>query len=65
MAYTPELSYENSCTLRRIAWAFGMPMTEAMSKMFKVVIKHIDHKKICSSCKDRSKCEECSFNHKD
>ncbi len=27
MAYTPKLSYENSCVLRRIAWPLKEPMT--------------------------------------
>ena len=34
MAYTPELSYQSSCTLRRIAWALDMPMTQAMERIF-------------------------------
>jgi hypothetical protein len=30
MASTPELSYENSCNLRRLAWFLGRPMTETL-----------------------------------
>ena len=30
MAYTPELSLRASCTLRRIAWALNMPMTQRL-----------------------------------
>jgi hypothetical protein len=30
MAYTPELSLRSSCTLRRISWALGVPMTEGI-----------------------------------
>ena len=65
MAYTPELSYENSSTLRRIAWAFNVPMTKAINTVFEIVIKNLDHEKICSSCRDKSRCETCNFNHKD
>lgn len=66
MAYTPELSYENSCTLRRIAWAFGLPMTKAMnSKVFEFVVKHVDREQVCSYCRDKSKCEECRFNSRE
>ncbi len=34
MAYTPELSLESSRTLRRIAWALGVPMTQAIERVF-------------------------------
>ena len=64
MAYTPELSYESSCTLRRIAWAFNMPMTKAMSRVFELIAEHLDHNEICNSCRDKSRCETCRFNHK-
>ena len=42
MAYTPELSDESSCTLRRIAWALGIPMTRAIDKVFDHVVKTLD-----------------------
>ena len=32
MAYTPKLSYQSSCTLRRIAWALNIPMTKAIER---------------------------------
>ena len=65
MAYTPELDYENSCTLRRIAWAFNMPMTKAMNRVFEMVVKSLEHEKVCNSCKDKTKCMDCKFNHKE
>jgi hypothetical protein len=61
MAYTPELSYESSCTLRRIAWAMKMPMTKAMEEIFSYLPKIVDKKKICAGCRDKSGCEECVF----
>ena len=45
MAYTPELSYKSSCTLRRIAWALGMPMTEAIDWVFEHLPKVLDKEK--------------------
>jgi hypothetical protein len=61
MAYTPELSYESSCTLRRLAWALNMPMTKAMEEVFSYLPKIVDRKKICEGCRDKPKCRECAF----
>ena len=61
MAYTPELSYESSCTLRRLAWALNMPMTKAMEEVFNYLPKLVDRKKICEGCRDKTKCQECAF----
>jgi len=61
MAYTPELSYENSCTLRRIAWASHMPMTTAINEVIQAVAEQLDHKDVCASCRDKSKCDACCF----
>lgn len=64
MAYTPELSKKHSCTLRRIAWALNMPMTKAMDAVFDYVGQVVDRKKVCESCRDRTRCEGCVFNYK-
>ena len=61
MAYTPELSLESSRTLRRIAWALGVPMTQAIERVFEYMPKFLDRDNVCSACKDKSKCRECSF----
>ncbi len=61
MAYTPELSYESSCTLRRLAWAMGMPMTKAMEEVFNYLPGIVDKKKVCEECRDKTKCQECAF----
>ena len=61
MAYTPELSYESSCTLRRLAWALNMPMTKAMEEVFNYLPKLVDRKKICEGCRDKTKCQGCAF----
>ena len=64
MAYTPELSEKNSCTLRRIAWALGMPMTKTMEAVFEHVVKIVDRRKVCDSCRDPSRCGGCEFRKK-
>jgi hypothetical protein len=37
MAYTPELSLCSSRTLRRIAWALGIPMTKAIEEVLQYI----------------------------
>jgi len=63
MAYTPELSLQSSSTLRRIAWALGVPMTEAIERVFAHLPRILDRSKVCEACRDRSKCATCTFNH--
>ena len=64
MAYTPELSYQSSCTLRRIAWALGIPMTQAIERVFDHMPAILDKEKVCQGCRDKSRCDVCSFNNK-
>jgi hypothetical protein len=61
MAYTPELSYKASCTLRRIAWALGVPMTEAIERVFEHLPRFLDRNKVCNECRDKTRCHECAF----
>jgi len=61
MAYTPELCQEHSCTLRRIAWALGVPMTKAMAHIFDYLASRIDRSKVCSKCRDKTRCGTCVF----
>ncbi len=63
MAYTPELSYESSCILRRIAWALGLPMTEAIDRVFDHIPEIVDREKVCQECRDKTKCDDCAFNN--
>jgi len=63
MAYTPELTQESSCTLRRIAWALGVPMTRAIDMVFDYMPVVLDKNKVCEGCRDKSKCNECKFNY--
>ena len=62
MAYTPELSYQSSCTLRRIAWALNIPMTEAIERVFEHLPRILDKRKICEGCRDNARCDGCAFN---
>ncbi len=64
MAYTPELSLKSSRTLRRIAWAMNIPMTEAIERVFDHIPRVLDQGKVCRGCRDKTRCEECDFNHK-
>jgi hypothetical protein len=64
MAYTPELSLRSSCTLRRISWALGVPMTQGIELVFEFLPMVLDRKKVCQGCRDRTKCAECPFNLK-
>ncbi len=61
MAYTPELSGKSSCTLRRIAWALGVPMTKAIEEVFDYIPRILDRNKVCEFCKDKTRCPECVF----
>lgn len=61
MAYTPELSDEASCTLRRISWGLRMPMTSAMEIIMRIMPLIIDREKVCEGCRDRTRCADCSF----
>lgn len=64
MAYTPELTQQHSATLRRIAWAREMPMTKAIGEVFDYIGTTLDHRKVCSACRDKSQCARCTFNRK-
>lgn len=63
MAYTPELSQRSSCTLRRIAWALQVPMTEAIDMVFDYIPVVLDKNRVCDGCRDKSRCNECEFNY--
>ncbi len=62
MAYTPQLSYRSSCTLRRIAWALNIPMTEAIERVFDHLSIILDKEKVCQGCQDKTRCKDCNFN---
>jgi hypothetical protein len=61
MSYGPSLSNQASCSLRRIAWALKVPMTQALEEVLYYFNKMIDGSIICKSCLDSSKCKYCDF----
>ena len=61
MAYTPELSQKNSCTLRRIAWALNIPMTVAIESVLDYTANAIESAKVCEKCRDKTRCHQCAF----
>ncbi len=63
MAYTPELSYRSSCTLRRIAWALNTPMTKTLERIFEHLTEILDREKVCEGCRDKTRCDDCVFNN--
>ena len=62
LAYTPKLSYQSSCTLRRIAWALNIPMTQAIERVFEHMPVILDKEKVCQGCRDKTRCDDCAFN---
>ena len=59
--YGPNLSATASVSIRRLAWAMHTNMGQAVDAMVRLISGHIDQKKICSACKDDSKCTACIF----
>ena len=56
-----KLFMRSSCTLRRISWALGVPMTQGIEFLFEYLPQIIDREKVCQGCRDRTKCAECAF----
>jgi hypothetical protein len=61
MAYTPELNMEYSGILRRIAWAYAVPMTKAMEGILELAARYMDSERVCEACRDKSFCDCCIF----
>ena len=61
MAYAPELNYQYSCTLRRIAWAANKPMTHSIEDVIDFSVRALDPQRVCEACKDRTRCADCLF----
>ena len=61
MAYTPELSPRYSGILRRIAWAYEVPMTQAIEGILELAVNYMDGRRICEACKACSFCPDCLF----
>jgi len=59
--YSPQFSALASVSVRRYAWALGVPMTEAVDHLVQLLPSLVDPKKICLACRDKSKCSACGF----
>ena len=59
--YSPNFSELAAVSVRRLAWAMGGNMGQAVDVMVKSLPAFINSEKVCSSCKDKTKCAVCSF----
>ena len=52
MAYTPELSYRGSATLRRLAWFRRKPMTQTLEALLEATgrtMAEVRHGEVCAN----------------
>jgi len=59
--YTPQFSETASVSMRRFAWSLNKPMTKAVDKLILLLPFIMDSSKVCQSCKDSRKCNNCAF----
>ena len=59
--YTPRLSVESLCRLRRLAWAAGGPMTKTLDRLIELVCSRINAQAVCNACLDGSQCDICGL----
>jgi hypothetical protein len=59
--YSPNFSELAAVTVRRLAWAMGANMGQAVDAIVLLLPGRINAEKVCSSCKDNSKCTVCIF----
>ena len=59
--YTPQFSALASISVRRLAWAMGVSMPAAINIMVRLMPSIVNPSKVCVMCKDKTKCQSCSF----
>ena len=59
--YGPQLSELSAVTVRRLAWAMGANMGQAVEVLVKALPAFINTQKVCALCKDKTKCNVCAF----
>ena len=59
--YAPEFSELAAVSVRRLAWAMGANMGQAVDVMVKSLPAFINPEKVCNLCRDNTKCAACSF----
>jgi hypothetical protein len=53
--YTPQFSQTATVTVRRLAWALGLPMPKTVDKITVI----FSPSAVCPLCKDNTKCQLC------
>jgi hypothetical protein len=59
--YSPQFSEAAAVAVRRLAWAMGGNMGQAVNVMVSCLPGFINSGKVCAACKDTSKCAACVF----
>ena len=59
--YSPKFSELAAVTVRRLAWAMGANMGQAVDVLVKALPAFINAEKVCALCKDKTKCTACAF----
>jgi hypothetical protein len=59
--YAPNFSELAAGPVRRLAWAMGANMGQAVDVMVKSLPAFIKAEKVCASCRDKTKCSRCAF----
>jgi len=60
--YSPQFSEMACVSVRRLAWALNVSMPKAVDIIVKELSSAFSSSVVCPQCKDKSKCEVCSFN---
>jgi len=62
--YSPQFSEMACVSVRRLAWALNVSMPKAVDIIVKELSSAFSSSVVCPQCKDKSKCEVCSFNQR-
>jgi recombinational DNA repair protein RecR len=58
--HSPDFSEIAAVTVRRLAWALGGNMGQAVDVLVKALPAFINTQKVCEVCKDKTKCSVCA-----
>jgi hypothetical protein len=58
--YSPNFSELAAVSIRRLGWAMGSNMGQAVDVLVKAIPAFINTEKVCELCKDKSKCAVCA-----
>ena len=59
--YSPNFSELAAVTVRRLAWAMGANMGQAVDVLVKALPAYIKTEKVCELCRDKTKCNACAI----